>query len=89
MLGVFLFLLLLLFRGGCQTLPLPHGTNTVVIVVDHFHIHVFVHSSNIWLSYIHSYFCSFIIDSQEKKRALTKAYIFTLKAEKLFWTLFM
>ena len=71
MLGVFLFLLLLLlFRGGCQTLPLQHGTNTVVIVVDRFHIH--------------SYFCSFIIDSQEKKRALTKAYKFTLKAEALF-----
>ena len=72
MLGVFLFLVLLLFRGGCQTLPLQHGTNTVVIVVDHFHIHVFVHSSNIWLLYIHSYFCSFIIDSQEKNEPWQK-----------------
>ena len=31
--------------------------------------------------------CSFLIDSREKKWALTKAYKFTLKAEKVFWTL--
>ena len=55
--------------------------------VDRFHIPVFVCSSNIWLSYIHSCFSSFIIDSREKKGALTKAYKFTLKAEKLFWIL--
>ena len=31
--------------------------------------------------------CTYIIDSQRKKWALTKAYKFTLKVEKLFWTL--
>ena len=57
---------------------------------DRFHIHVFIRSSNIWLSYIHSRLKSvmqskFNIQSSFKKDVYSKIISYNVYLTKIFW----